>query len=77
MAIVYPVMALIGGLVSCVLLWPYGATVALLSMPFAGSLLALAAAFMIYRRTTGETGQGRDRAVTMDRTRTLRTTESR
>ncbi|WP_262027066.1 hypothetical protein [Microvirga sp. Mcv34] len=77
MAIIYPVMALVGGFASCVLLWPYGATVALLSMPFAGSLLALAAAVLIYRRDQGERGAGHQPTVGIDRTRKLRVTESR
>jgi hypothetical protein len=41
---VYAVVALIGGLISCVLLWAYGAAVALLGIPFGGSLFALAVA---------------------------------
>ncbi|MBA1156724.1 hypothetical protein [Microvirga mediterraneensis] len=77
MAIVYPMVALVGGLVSCVLLWPYGAAIALLSMPIAGSLLALAAAVLVYRRTADEAGTSHDRAGDRDPTRTLRTTESR
>jgi energy-converting hydrogenase Eha subunit B len=52
--IVYPVVALIGGLISCLLLWPYGALIALLSMPVGGSLFALTAAVVIYIRASNE-----------------------
>jgi hypothetical protein len=77
MVIVYAVVALVGGLVSCVLLWPYGAAIALLSMPFGGSLFALIAAVLIYMRAPGETDTSNDRAVSMEQPQMLQTTESR
>jgi hypothetical protein len=68
------VAALIGGLISCALLWPYGAAIALLSMPFAGSLLAVAAAVLVYMRTPDEAASCSDRAVYIDRPRKLQIT---
>jgi hypothetical protein len=77
MLIVYMVAALVGGFVSCVLLWPYGAAIALLSMPFGGSLFALLAAILVYMRTSDEAASSADRAVYMDQPQKLQTTESR
>jgi len=76
MVIVYSVVALVGGLISCVLLWPYGAAIALLSIPFAGSLLALAAAVLIYMRASDKTDTSNDRAVYIDQTQKLQTTRA-
>jgi Zn-dependent protease with chaperone function len=76
MLIVYMVAALVGGLVSCVLLWPYGAAIALLSMPFGGSLFALLAAILVYLRTSDESALSADRAVYVDQPQKLQTTES-
>jgi hypothetical protein len=77
MVIVYAVAAWLGGLVSCVLLWPYGATIALLSMPVGGSLFVLIAATLVYMRASGDAVSSDDRAGYMDQTQKLQTTESR
>jgi hypothetical protein len=77
MVIVYPVAALIGALISCVLFWPHGAAIALLSMPFGGSLLALLAALLLYMRSADEAGSSNDCASYMDQSQKLQTTESR
>ncbi len=76
MVIVYPVAALIGALISCALLWPHGAAIARLSMPFGGSLFALLAAILVYMRTADQAGSSDDRASYMDQPQTLQTTES-
>jgi hypothetical protein len=73
MVIVYGLASLLGGLVSCVLLWPYGATIALLSMPFGGSLFVLIGAVLVYMRASGETRSSDDRA---DHPQKLQTTEN-
>jgi hypothetical protein len=75
MVIVYGLASLLGGLVSCVLLWPYGATIALLSMPFGGSLFVLIAAILVYMRAPGETRSSDDRAAYADQPQKLQTTE--
>jgi hypothetical protein len=54
MVIVYPVATLIGGLIGCALLWPYGVAIALISMPFIGSLFALFVAVLVYVGSSGE-----------------------
>ena len=77
MAIVYMMTALMGGLISCVLLWPHGATIALLSIPFGGSLFVMLAAILVYMRASRAPASGKDRAAYMDLSRNLRTTESR
>jgi hypothetical protein len=76
MVIVYALVALAGGLVSCVLLWSYGATIALLSMPFGGSLFVLIAAVLVYMRASGEADSSNERAVYKDQPQKLQTTES-
>jgi hypothetical protein len=76
MVIVYPVVALIGGFISCALLWPYGTAIALLSMPFCGSLFVLIAAILVYMRASDEACPSVDRAVYGDQPQTLQTTES-
>jgi hypothetical protein len=75
MVIVYAFAALIGGFISCALLWPYGAAIALLSMPFGGSLLALFAAIMVYMRASDEANPTADPAVYMDQPQKLQATE--
>ncbi len=77
MVLVYSAIALVGGLISCVLLWPYGAAIALLSMPFAGSLLVVAAAVLVYMRASDEAETSNDRSVFFDRTQKLQTRQSR
>jgi hypothetical protein len=76
MVIVYGLASLLGGLVSCVLLWPYGATIALLSMPFGGSLFVLMAAILVHLRASGATRLSDDRAASSDQPQKLQTTES-
>jgi hypothetical protein len=71
MVIVYPVVAMIGGFISCALLWPYGAAIALLSIPFGGSLFVLVAAILVYMRTSDEAVPSVDRAVYGDRPQNL------
>jgi heme A synthase len=77
MVIVYGLAALLGGLVSCVLLWPYGVAIALLSMPFGGSLFVLITAILVYLRASNEASSRDDRAVYVDQPPNLQTTESR
>jgi heme A synthase len=77
MLIVYMVTALVGGLVTCVLLWPYGAAIALVSMPFGGSLFTLFAAILIYMRASDEANSSGDRTADINQLQTLQTTESR
>ena len=77
MVLVYSVIALVGGLISCVLLWPYGAVIALLSIPFAGSLLVIAAAVLVYMRASDRAETSNERAVLFDQTQKLQTRESR
>jgi hypothetical protein len=66
MVIVYPVAALIGGFIGCALLWPYGAAIAGISIPFIGSLFALFVAVLIYVRTYGERHVNKDRPADVD-----------
>jgi hypothetical protein len=77
MVIIYTVVALIGAGLSCVLLWPYGAAIALLSMPFGGSLFAVIAAVLVYMQTSDETELSDERADHIDPPQRLQTTESR
>ena len=74
--IVYIVTALVGGFVSCILLWPYGAAIALLSMPFGGSLFSLLAGVLVYMRASGEAVSSDDRAFYLDQPQKLQTTQS-
>ena len=76
MVIVYGFAALLGGLVSCALLWPYGAAIAFLSMPFGGSLFVLITAILVYMRASDEARPSVDRAVYADQPQKLQTTES-
>jgi hypothetical protein len=73
--IVYAVVAWLGGLVSCVLLWPYGVAIALLSMPFGGSLFALIAAILVYMRASDEAAPSVDRTAYADQPQKLQTTK--
>jgi hypothetical protein len=41
MIVLIPFAALIGGVITFVLLWPYGLVVAVVGLPFGGSLFAL------------------------------------
>ena len=41
MIVLLPLAALIGGAITFVLLWPYGPGVAVVGLPFGGSLFAL------------------------------------
>jgi hypothetical protein len=66
MLIVYPMAALIGGLISFALLWPYGAAIALISMPFGGSLLVLLAAVLVRMRASSKAESNDNRAVSLD-----------
>ena len=66
MVIVYPVAALIGGLIGCAVLWPYGAAIALLSMPLVGSLFALVVAVFVYVRSSREGHMSEDRPADVD-----------
>jgi hypothetical protein len=77
MVIVYGFVSLLGGLISCVLLWPYGATIALLSIPFGGSLSVLLVAFFVYWRASGETPSNGDLAGYAEQPQRLQATESR
>ncbi len=77
MLILYALTALMGGLMSCVLLWPYGAGIALLSMPIGGSLLTLLAAILVYMRTSDEAGRNGDPAPYGDQAPELQITERR
>ncbi|MPR12254.1 hypothetical protein [Microvirga tunisiensis] len=76
MVIVYAFAALIGGFISCALLWPYGAAIALLSMPFGGSLFALLAAIVVHMRASTKAGSSNDRAAYMDQPQKLQITEN-
>jgi membrane protein implicated in regulation of membrane protease activity len=76
MVIVYGIAALLGGLLSCMLLWPFGAAIAILSIPFSGSLVALVAAVLLYKRASHETTRRDDRAVYGDQPQTLQASES-
>ena len=77
MAIIYVVSALLGGLVSCALLWPYGAAIALLSMPFGGSLIALLAVVLVYMRASHESRLSADHAAYPSQPQKVQTTGSR
>ncbi|WP_404291592.1 hypothetical protein ACD578_05505 [Microvirga sp. RSM25] len=77
MVILYMAVAFIGAGLSCVLLWPYGAAIALVSMPFGGSLVAVMAAVLVYMRTSDETELSDDHASHIDQPQSLQTTESR
>jgi hypothetical protein len=77
MVLVYPLVALVGGLISCVLLWPYGAAIALLSIPFGGSLLALLTAILVYMRVSSEAESNDNHAVSTDELQKLQTIEGR
>jgi hypothetical protein len=72
MVLIYPVVALMVGLVSCVLLWPYGAAIALISMPFIGSMFALLVAMLVYMRGSDKTPLIKDRAMDTDQFKQLR-----
>jgi hypothetical protein len=76
MVIGYMMAALIGGLTSCALLWSHGAVIAVLSMPFGGSLFVLLAAILVYMRASDEARPSNDRAACRDLPQTLQTTES-
>lgn len=69
------VTAFAGALVSCILLWPYGAAIALLSMPFGGSLLTLLAAIWISVRAPNESASGENPTDSMDQLRKLQAAE--
>ena len=75
MIIIYLVAALVGGSVSRVLLWPYGATIALVSMPLCGSLFAILAASLVYMRTSGRAKTSADRSGELDEFRKLQSAE--
>lgn len=75
MVILYMTTGLAGALVSCVLLWPYGATIALVSMPFGGSLLTLLAAIVIYLRAPNVSASEETPADDRDQFRKLQTAE--
>lgn len=75
MIIIYLVAALVGGSVSCVLLWPYGATIALVSMPLCGSLFAILAASLSYMRVSGKAKASADRSGDLDEFRKLQSAE--
>ncbi|WP_404289307.1 hypothetical protein ACD578_24520 [Microvirga sp. RSM25] len=77
MVITYLAAALIGAGFSCVLLWPYGAAIAFLSMPFGGSLLAVIAAVLVYMRASDETELSDEHADHTNQPQRLQTTESR
>jgi hypothetical protein len=77
MVIIYLLAVLIGGLVSCALLWPYGAAIALLGIPFGGSLLALFVAVLVYMRVPSKAASNNNRAIDTDRHEKLQPTESR
>jgi hypothetical protein len=66
MVIVYTVVALIGGLIGCALLWPYGAAISLLGMPLVGSLFALVVAVFVYVRSSREAHMSEDRPADVD-----------
>ena len=75
MVFVYMVAALVGGIVSCVLLWPYSVALALLSMPFGGSLFALLTAVLVYGLALGKAGSSRDRTSQVDQFQKLQSAE--
>jgi len=77
MIVVYMIAALAGGIVSCLLLWPYGAGVALVGVPFGGSLAALLAAGLAYMRTSNNARTGEDRSSDLDEIGKLRSVERR
>jgi hypothetical protein len=72
MVIVYAFAALISGFISCALLWPYGAAIALLSMPFGGSLFAI----VVHVRASTKAGSSNHRAAYMDQPQKLQITEN-
>lgn len=63
MVIVYSVAALIGGLIGCAQLWPFGAAIALISMAFIGSSVAFLVAVLVYVRPSDEEHASNDRLV--------------
>ena len=70
--------ALAGGVTTAILLWPYGAVIALVGMPFGGSLSALFVAVLLYLRTSAadEARSGKDdRAADPGRPQTSRAAE--
>ena len=75
MIITYLVAALVGSIVSCVLLWPYGATIALVSMPICGSLFAILAAGLAYMRASGKAKTSADRSSDLDEFQKLQSAE--
>jgi hypothetical protein len=75
MIIIYVVAALVGGIAGCVLLWPYGATVALVSAPFCGSLFAILAASLVYLRASGKAKTGNGRSGDLDELPKLQSAE--
>jgi hypothetical protein len=75
MVIVYLVAAFVGGIVSCVLLWPYSVALALLSVPFGGSLLVLLTAVLVYSLALGKAGSSRDRTSQIDQFQKLQSAE--
>jgi hypothetical protein len=76
MVIVYPVAALIGGLIGCALLWPYGAAIALISMPFTGSLFTLCLTILVYVRSSGEGHLSVDQPASVDPFRSSQAADS-
>ena len=77
MIILYLAAALVGSVVGCVWLWPYGVTVALVGMPFCGSLFAILAAGLIYMRASGKARTSTDRSSGLDDIRRLQSAEPR
>jgi hypothetical protein len=77
MVIVYGFVSLLAGLISCVLLWPYGATIALVSMPFGGSVFVLIAAILVYVRASRGSRSSDAHATHPRQPQNLQTTESR
>jgi hypothetical protein len=71
------IAALTGGIVSCLLLWPYGAIVALVGVPFGGSLAALLAAGLVCMRTSDGAKTSEDRSSDLDEIGKLRSVERR
>ena len=71
MVVAIAVFALIGGLITVVLLWPHGALVALVGAPFGGSFTALVVAFLLaWRRDhymAPDKPQSRARSYSRDR----------
>lgn len=66
MVIVYSVAPLIGGLIGCALLWPFGAAIALISMPFIGSSAAFLVAVLVYVRSSDEGHASNNRLADVD-----------